>query len=253
MAITATLGQSTIGASGKVATDAAAATRTATSGRVLSAPKSEAAPRTARPLSSRSPSNAVVEKRATAADKLTASSDVDLLKRFCAGEEAAFAELYGRHKQQIYTYCVRMLGGDQDLASDAFQEVFIKVSEKASQFRQGSNVTGWLFMIARNTCLNVFRGRKPNECLDDHADVESSDRSLAPEFGEEQNFLRAKLEQAIAELPIDYREPLVLREFDGLGYAEIAELTGTSLPVTKVRIYRAKQKLREILRPYVTE
>jgi RNA polymerase sigma-70 factor (ECF subfamily) len=213
----------------------------------------EVPPRTAKPLSSRSPSTAIAKKRTATTARLNSCSDVELLERFCAGEQQAFAELYGRHKQQIYTYCVRMLGGDQDLASDAFQEVFIKVSEKASQFREGSNVTGWLFMIARNTCLNVFRGRKPNECLDDHAELESADRSLAPEFGEEQNFLRAKLEQAIAELPVDYREPLVLREFDGLGYAEIAKLTGTSLSVTKVRIYRAKQKLREILRPYVTE
>jgi RNA polymerase sigma-70 factor (ECF subfamily) len=185
--------------------------------------------------------------------QLLACSDVELLDRFLSGEEPAFAELYGRHKQQVYTYCARMLGGDQDLASDAFQEVFIKVYEKAWQFREGTNVTGWLLMIARNTCLNVFRARKPNDCIDDHAELESSDRSLAPEFGEEQHFLRAKLEQAIAELPAEYRDPLVLREFDGLGYAEIAKIMGTTLPVIKVRIYRAKQKLREILRPYVAE
>jgi RNA polymerase sigma-70 factor (ECF subfamily) len=192
-------------------------------------------------------------ERASDKKRLAACSDVTLIERFLAGEEAAFAELFNRHKQQIYTYCARMLGGDQDLASDAFQEVFIKVYEKAAQFREGTNVTGWLFMIARNTCLNVFRARKPNECLDDHMELASGDRSLAPEFGEEQHFLRAKLEQAIAQLPTEYREPLVLREFDGLGYAEIAEITGTTLPVTKVRIYRAKQKLREILRPYVSE
>jgi RNA polymerase sigma-70 factor (ECF subfamily) len=194
-----------------------------------------------------------LRKTTTDSKRIAACSDLELLERFQAGEEQAFAELYGRHKQQVYTYCARMLGGDQDMASDAFQDVFIKVYEKASQFREGTNVTGWLFMIARNTCLNVFRSRKPNECIDDHAELESADRSLAPEFAEEQHFLRAKLEQAIAQLPEEYREPLVLREFDGLGYAAIAKIMGTTLPVVKVRIYRAKQKLRDILRPYVSE
>lgn len=231
------------------ATDRAAITRSkparTVSATATSAQKSPAPTR--EPLPKRASVISPVKKR------ISACSDVELLDRFITGEESAFAELYGRHKQQVYTYCARMLGGDQDLASDAFQEVFIKVYEKASQFREGTNVTGWLFMIARNTCLNIFRARKPNDCLDDHGELESSDRSLAPEFGEEQHFLRAKLEQAIAGLPKEYREPLVLREFDGLGYAEIAQIMGTTLPVIKVRIYRAKQKLREILRPYVAE
>jgi hypothetical protein len=61
------------------------------------------------------------------------------------------------------------------------------------------------------------------------------------------------LEKAIAALPEEFREPFILREFDGFSYTEIAEMTGTTLAITKVRIHRAKQKMREILKPYLHE
>ncbi|HET6510881.1 MAG TPA: sigma-70 family RNA polymerase sigma factor [Candidatus Kapabacteria bacterium] len=185
--------------------------------------------------------------------KAEVRSDVELILAFQAGDERAYAELYVRRKSEVYTFCLRMLGGDADAASDAFQEVFIKVYEKGDTFRDGTNVMGWLYMIARNTCLNVYRAKKPNDTLENHQSLMSSDRTLAPEFGQEQSFLRDMLEKAIASLPEEFREPFILREFDGFSYSEIAEMTGTTLAITKVRIHRAKQKMREILRPYLHE
>jgi len=185
---------------------------------------------------------------------LTAFSDVELLTAFqTEANEAAFAELYRRHKPDIYTYCLRMMAGDRDRASDIFQEVFIKAFEKAEQFRSGTNVVGWLYMIARNQCLNFIRNERPCEHLDDHSSLESFDRSLAPEYDEEQHSLRRKLEQALAALPVEFREPFILREFDGFTYREIADMTGTTLGMTKVRIYRAKQRMRELLAPQLAE
>lgn len=184
---------------------------------------------------------------------LEVRSDVDLLKAFQDGDERAYAELYVRRKSDVYTFCLRMLGGDSDAASDAFQEVFIKVYEKADTFRDGSNVMGWLYMIARNTCLNVHRAKKPNDTIENHQSLTSSDRTMMPEFGQEQSFLRELLENAITALPQEFREPFILREFDGFSYSEIADMTGTTLAVTKVRIHRAKQKMREMLRPYLND
>ena len=59
------------------------------------------------------------------------------------------------------------------------------------------------------------------------------------------------LEQAIGLLPVEFREPFILREFDGFSYGEIAKMTGATLGMTKIRIYRAKQKMRELLKPYL--
>lgn len=178
-------------------------------------------------------------------------SNFELLCKFRGGDERAFAEIYRRHKAEVYTYCLRMMSGDRDQASDLFQEVFIKAFEKADQFRVGTNVTGWIYMIARNLCLNAIRDRRPNDALDAHPMLANRDRSLAPEYDEEQHFLRKKLEEALQALPLEFREPFMLRELDGFTYSEIAQMTGATLSVTKVRIYRAKQKMRELLGPYI--
>jgi RNA polymerase sigma-70 factor (ECF subfamily) len=180
-------------------------------------------------------------------------SDLELLTAFKAGEERAFAELYTRYKSEIYTFCLRMLGGDSAEAGDAFQETFIKVYEKIASFRYGENVRGWLYMIARNVALNVYRSKRPEETIEFHQDLQSDERRLSPEFYGEQNSLREALEAAIAKLPIEFREPFILREFDGLGYPEIAEITGTTMSITKVRIHRAKQRLRKMLAPVITD
>jgi RNA polymerase sigma-70 factor (ECF subfamily) len=180
-------------------------------------------------------------------------SDIELLEAFCTGDERAFAELYTRYKGEIYTFCLRMLGGNSAEAGDAFQETFIKVYEKRDTFRYGENVRGWLYMIARNVALNVYRSKPPEETIEYHQNLHQTDRRLSPEFSGEQNSLREALEEAIAKLPMEFREPFILREFDGLGYQEISDITATSISVTKVRIHRAKQRLRKMLAPIITD
>ena len=185
--------------------------------------------------------------------KKSVRSDLELLTAFRSGDERAFAEFYTRYKSEIYTFCLRMLGGDSAEAGDAFQETFIKVYEKPESFRYGENVRGWLYMIARNIALNVYRSKRPEETIEFHQNLPNSDRRLSPEFSGEQNSLRNALEEAISRLPIEFREPFILREFDGLAYPEIAEITGTTMNVTKVRIHRAKQRLRKMLAPIITD
>lgn len=202
---------------------------------------------------------------------LASASDHELLRVTAAaakdGErvhsrlrEDAFAELYRRHKADIYTYCLRMMGRDEERAKDLFQEVFIRAYERAAQFRSEvnsdgteGNVRGWLYTIARNLCLNALRTRRPVDSIELHPTLANQDRSLAPEYDEEQHFLRERIESAVAALPVEFREAFVLREFDGFSYAHIARMTGTSLSVTKVRIWRAKERLRTLLQPYLAE
>ena len=180
-------------------------------------------------------------------------SDIELLRAFKAGEERAFAELYNRYKAEIYTFCLRMLGGNTGEAGDAFQESFIKVYEKAATFTYGENVRGWLYMIARNVALNYYRTKRPEETIEFHQELTSTERQLSPEFYGEQRSLRDTLEEAISRLPHEFREPFILREFDGLAYPEIADITGASLSLVKIRIHRAKQRLRKMLAPIMAE
>lgn len=180
-------------------------------------------------------------------------TDLELMTAFQAGEEEAFADLYERYQARLFNFCLRMMANNEAHAADAFQETFIKIYQRAEQFRSGTNVIGWMLMVARNTCLNMLRAQRPNDSLDNHQSLVSQDRSMDPEFGHEQKFLKEILERAIAQLPVEIREPLILREFDGLSYNEIAEQLHITLGATKQRIYRAKQTLRKELWPYIKE
>ncbi|HET6400657.1 MAG TPA: sigma-70 family RNA polymerase sigma factor [Candidatus Kapabacteria bacterium] len=179
-------------------------------------------------------------------------TDFELLERFQHGDEDGYVELYLRRQAEVFTFALRLAGGDRDLASDVFQETFIKVYRKAHTFREGTNVLGWLYTIVRTTFLN-HRRRRTLVGLDDAAEVASSDRTLAPEFREEQSTLRARVEGAILGLPIEIREPFVLREMDGLSYQEIAEQLHITHGAVRQRIYRAKLAMREQLSDLVND
>src|SRR5436190_17985177 len=133
---------------------------------VTARPKRSSAERAARPQATK-----------IAAEKKIVRSDLELLTAFRKGDERAFAEFYTRYKSEIYTFCLRMLGGDSAEAGDAFQETFIKVYEKIDTFRYGANVRGWLYMIARNVALNVYRSKRPEETIEFHQNLQSNERS----------------------------------------------------------------------------
>ena len=182
-------------------------------------------------------------------------TDDELLTRFQQGDEEEYVELYLRRQAEVFSFALRLSGGDRDLASDLFQETFIKVYRKAHTFRavvsmdgqSGTNVLGWLYTIVRTTYLNHKR-RRALVGLDDIAtELPSTDRSLDPEYREEQSTLRERVEAAIASLSIEIREPFVLREFDGLSYQEISDQLQITLGAVRQRIYRAKLAMREQL------
>jgi RNA polymerase sigma-70 factor (ECF subfamily) len=162
--------------------------------------------------------------------------------------EAAFRELYARYAQRVYGYCARILGSRYD-AQDVFQETFIRFWQSAQQERTMTNVPAFLLRIARNLCLNFKRDNRPAVAFDE----ELHGSSNSPVAQVEQEELHTLLQQAILKLAPDYREALVLREQLGLSYAEIAAITGASEAAVKVRVFRAKEKLRQLLAPYIEE
>ena len=176
-------------------------------------------------------------------------SDIELyaaLKLEKPSSEKAFAELYARYSPRIFAYCRRILG-DYDRAQDAFQETFVKFFNSAQQEREMSNVPAYLLRIARNLCLNMQRSNKGHISLEEYHMPSSFDRS------HEKIELLSLITQAMETLPLDYKEAFILREYEGLSYQEIADMTESSLSTVKIRIYRAKQKIREILAPYIAD
>lgn len=176
-------------------------------------------------------------------------SDAELyymLKGSKSESKKAFEELYRRHSSNVYTYCRKVLNNDP-MAEDIFQETFTRFYENADKKRVMTNVSGYLIKIARNLCLNE-KAKKYNDKVSlDDLQLPFYDIS----YGNKQ--LNELLQTALDALPKKYREVIVLREYLDMSYKEIADAIGTTMPVVRIRIYRAKGKIRELLAPYFEE
>ncbi len=166
------------------------------------------------------------------------------VRLFCANDPGAFQWLHKRFSKSIYRFCLKMLS-DEDAAKDAYQETFIKAYEHRADFR-GDNFPAWIFTIARRVCLNVIRSRRSDDVFDEvlHS---------AGECSEDDAYLRLHIQKAIESLSPDFREALVLREYEGLSYEQIATVLHIELSLAKVRVHRARLQVRKLLMPVMQE
>ncbi len=212
-----------------------------------------------RPMVAKSFTNEFIEKKGDSAE-----NDEDCFFKYQKGDDPAFFILYERYKASVYSYCAKVLlsaGLSEELVEDTFQEVFLRVSQYRHTFVSGE-FRAWIFTVTRNTCLsskkrglrnNLSTGTliDPDNVTDDEAlsgqtMIRRSEDPLEILTQKEQTNL---LLAAIAELPETYREALILSEYEGLTYEEIGKLTGTSLSTIRIRVFRAKKRLRKVLRP----
>jgi RNA polymerase sigma-70 factor (ECF subfamily) len=156
-------------------------------------------------------------------------------------DSEAFRHLYDRYKTQIFLYCLRMLN-DRDMAKDVLQEVFIRIHTRRETYEPGTNFNGWIHTIARNLSLNARRDIKDHASFDEQMSYAASDNSAASDVA-----LRDRLAEEIARLPEIYREALILREYEGHSYQEIAEVLNVAMSTIKFRIFKAREILRERL------
>jgi len=180
---------------------------------------------------------------------LTDDTDLELYQQLALDEAAAhpaLTQLYRRYGQRIYTYCRKILG-DNHVAEDLLQETFVKLYDSGKNSRPIENFPAYLMTIARNLCLS-HKSRNARQF------VPVEDFHLtAKDVPYEQKELLQLIQTALEILPEDYREAFILREYNGLSYLEIAEVINESIDVVKVRIFRAKKKLRDVLAPYLND
>lgn len=152
-----------------------------------------------------------------------------------AGDVDAFEVLVRRHQGKMYRVALRLLGSDAD-AQDATQETFVRAWRGLGRFRGESAVSTWLYRIVTNRCLNVVAARRPAESLDpDLPSVGSDPAEIA-----EQRERFAAVARHVRSLPPEQRAALVLRDFEGLSYEEVAAVLGVSVAAVKGRIHRAR-------------
>jgi RNA polymerase sigma-70 factor (ECF subfamily) len=139
--------------------------------------------------------------------------------------------------------------GDEDSAREVLQETLIAAFRHLPGFRGQAALSTWLFQIARSFCIKERRGERPMVALD----TELVDRAPTPEASAHAREIGQALSAAIAELPHDQREVLVLRDVEGLSAEEAAEVIGVEIGALKSRLHRARMALRTKLASVVAE
>ena len=173
-------------------------------------------------------------------------SDAELLKRSAQGSGVAFGVLMRRHEDRVFGLALRMLGDRAD-ALDATQDAFISAFKQAKSFRGDAAVGTWLYRIGINSCKDFARKRKRWIAQDDVDQV--AEQSVTERPIDESVTVRMELQEALARLPDDYRDAVVMHDLGGIPYEEIAVATGTVVGTVKSRISRGRRKLAEMLEP----
>jgi RNA polymerase sigma-70 factor (ECF subfamily) len=194
----------------------------------------------------------------TAADAAAAGASLDseLVARVQAGDKAAFDLLVHKYQHRIVQVVNRFLK-DPSESQDVAQEAFIKAYRALPEFRGESAFFTWLYRIAINTAKNylALRGRRPADddiALEDAEQMESAERlrdAETPEGVLLSEELAETVNQAIQELPEEWRTAITLRELEGMSYEEIAEVMQCPVGTVRSRIFRAREAIGKRLRP----
>lgn len=185
------------------------------------------------------------------------NDDQPLIEACRAGQTQAFGELVRRYQDRLYPTILRLTGNAED-AHDLLQDAFLRAYEKLGRFHGDSSFYTWLYRIAVNLALSGRRRRRMtlrlsgtrwDEPIDPPDLSERSDPTRPLERAERS----AMIQQALNALAPDHRAVVVLKEYDGLRYEEVAEVLGIPIGTVRSRLHRARCELRERLRGVVEE
>lgn len=167
----------------------------------------------------------------------------DLINRARKGDRWAFSKLVRQHRQGVINVVYRMCG-DANIAEDAAQETFVRVWQHIDRYQPRAAFRSWLYKIALNTARNLLRREKPTADVDDYVMI---DRNPGPEQSVELTERAHIIQKAVLSLPEASRNVLVLREYEGLSYRDIADTLDIPTGTVMSRLSYARQLLRKSL------
>ena len=173
---------------------------------------------------------------------MTDPSDAAVIQRVLAGDVEAFALLVDRHHARMARYAFHLLGSEAE-AEEAVQDSFVRAYRSLATYREQERFGAWILRILVNRCrTRLVRDRRREEVA--AAWVRETDQPFEPS---ERLAMRDELTVALAQLPGDQREAVVLRYADELDYDEISSITGAGISALKMRVKRGCERLRAIL------
>jgi RNA polymerase sigma-70 factor (ECF subfamily) len=177
------------------------------------------------------------------------------MARLAGGSDAALSTLMERHGQKLFHFLVRLLQNETD-AAELAQETFVRIYQSRGKFDPGQKFTTWLYTIASNLVRDRFRWRSRHPQVSLEAENERTDTNLkeiisgidpAPDEQMQSAERATMVRKAIAALPEELRQPLILALYQELPQADIAAVLNCSAKAVEMRIYRARQQLRATL------
>ena len=174
-------------------------------------------------------------------------SDQELMRLVQAGDVSPASEIYDRYSSRIYNFAYRFLR-NSEAAEDATQEVFVKMLKHANQFHGDAKLSTWLFSITANWCRDYLR-KADNKAKEAEEVLYSipAPSELAPDRNLERRQDEQMIQKALAALTPEQREAILLSRYQGLSYAEIAQISGCSEGAVKTRVFRAMETLKKAL------
>jgi RNA polymerase sigma-70 factor (ECF subfamily) len=182
--------------------------------------------------------------------------DAQDMARLANGRDSALNDLMGRHAERLFHYLVRSLQNESE-AADLAQEAFVRVYQNRVRFDPRQKFDTWLYAIASNLVRDRYRWRSRHPQVSLEAENEQTEATLKdtlraldlpPDHQLQNQECSAAVSRAVAALPEELREPLILSVYQEMSHAEIAAILKCSAKAVEMRIYRARQQLRESLR-----
>ena len=181
---------------------------------------------------------------------LMLDDDFALIKKFNGGDEFAFKVLISRHKEKVRNLIYLMLGNGEYI-DDISQNVFIAVYKNLDRFKFESQFTTWLHKITLNKWRDHLRKEKVKNLFVGFSN-EDEDFPVPTDIKDDFD-IQDLVRKSIAKLPEKLKAPLIMKDFEGYSYQDIAEVLSTEVGTVKSRIFRAREGLRKILEPYKEE
>jgi RNA polymerase sigma-70 factor (ECF subfamily) len=172
---------------------------------------------------------------------LKTSSDEMLIRRIAAGDQLAMRTLFAQHRVALYRWLLRLVG-DETLAEDLLNEVFLDVWRTAASFEARSSVSTWLLAIARHKALSARRRRSDAE-LDEDTAATLVDPADDPELVLQKKNRAELLRQALGRLSPEHGEVVDLIYYHGKSVKEVAQIVGVPEATVKTRMFYARRKL----------
>lgn len=186
---------------------------------------------------------------------MTREEELAVVERVRGGDTDAFEALVTAYQKQIYNLTLRYASNPED-AADLTQEAFLRAYRSLGTFRGDSRFSVWLYRLATNVCIDHLRSRGRGSASsltvendeEEPEELDIPDASFEPQKELERRELQRTVREGLKALSDDAREIVILRELEGLSYAEIGERLGLEAGTVKSRLFRARKALCDYLR-----